>query len=129
MPDLSIAEAIVLAITTVAGSAGAGVAVSRRRPTPGTPEDHERRLEVLEIESRAAVARVEKLENRMTTTERTLGEALARHAESTDRLWRCIEKLDDSVDKLHATVIRLDVETGIEREERRRRRDTNPGGG
>jgi hypothetical protein len=119
MPDMTLGE-IVLGLVAALGAGGSGIALARRKPAPGTPEDHEQRL--AEIERRN-----HNLETRMSHTENVVAQALGRMTESNDRLWKAVEKLDETLDGMRASLVRVDVEATVERELRKRdRRDTDP---
>ena len=120
VPDLTLTETVLAAITAaVTGGAGAMLA---RRPRPGSPEDHEQRMVELERRDRDCMARLSSLEARMSAQETATAAALARLTESNDRIWKAIDHMRDSIDGLRDAVVRVDVETTTDREERRRSR-------
>jgi uncharacterized coiled-coil protein SlyX len=129
MPDLSLSEAILGALAILGGGTAAGATI--RRPRPGTPEDHELRLQKLEASDKDCDERVTRVETRMSNIETSIAGAIGQLNESVKRQWQAVEKLTESVDGLKECVIELDVEARIERgvrEERRRRSksDTDP---
>jgi uncharacterized coiled-coil protein SlyX len=103
---------------TVGGAIVGGVMAVRRMfgRDPETPEGHARRL--AEAEREIATLKTE-LEGRMQTTETTLAGAIGKLTESTDRQWKAIDRLTDTVDNLRGAVVEMDVETKIERALRR----------
>jgi uncharacterized coiled-coil protein SlyX len=113
---------------TVGGAIVGGVMAVRRMfgRDPETPEGHARRLAeaereiaTLKTERAEDEVRMTKLEGRMQTTETTLAGAIGKLTESTDRQWKAIDRLTDTVDNLRGAVVEMDVETKIERALRR----------
>lgn len=118
MPDLSLTETI-LGVLAALGTGSTAVAVAKR-PAPGTPNDHERRLRKLERGDEECERRLESLEERMQEVETMLSNALGKFTESNERLWKAIDRLTDSTDDLRSVVARIDVEATVERELRKR---------
>lgn len=117
MPDLSLTELVLGGLTALFGG-GAGASVAHRRVTV---TDVERRA--IKLEKRLA-----QMEDRMLAIERTLA-SLSRVSETTDRTWRAIEAVVEKLDKLSADVVKLHVETTIDREIRKQLKqeeDTEP---
>jgi hypothetical protein len=116
---------------TVGGAIVGAAMVVRRMFTrdPETPEGFARRLadaerEIASLKTGRADddARLLKMEARMQSTETMLAGAFGKLTESTDRQWKAIEKLTESVDDLRGAVTRVDVEATIERELRKHAR-------
>jgi chromosome segregation ATPase len=126
MPDLSLAETI-LALTTALGAGGTAVGMAKR-PRPGTPEDHELRLQKLEAKDDERDERFTRMEARMGTTERDV----AGIAGALGPLTASINRLTESTDQLEAKITELDVEARVERAVRERSKrhrsktDTDP---
>ena len=122
MPDLSLTETI-LGVLAALGVGGTAVGAARgRRPQPGTPEDHEHRLVELERVARDAGqfgGRLTTLEHRMNTHETQTAAELAKLNESGERAWNALEKIAEKIDDMHKAVVRLDVVTEVERDQRR----------
>jgi uncharacterized coiled-coil protein SlyX len=125
---------VLLALVAALTGGGTVAGVQRmRRPPPGTPEDHERRIRKVERQQEAQQReidehgeRLEKVENRMSAQENTVAGELARLTESSERVWQALERNTDRVDALTERVIEVDVETKVERSERHRRAGTHP---
>lgn len=117
-------ELVTAVIAALFGGGATSLGVSRltRR---GSPEDHEQRIARLETRDAECSDRHEKTEARMLTTENALATALGRLSESTDRQWKALDRLTDSVDELKGVVARLDVEATVEREMRKHARKEN----
>ena len=117
MPDLSLIETI-LALTTALGAGGTAVGMAKR-PRPGTPEDHEQRIQKND-------ERITKLEHRMSTTEKDVAGITG----ALSPLTVSVNRLVESIDGLEAKITELDVEARVERELKRRRlrskSDTDP---
>lgn len=109
MPDLA---SILGAIGAALLGGGTGAAVARRKPPPGTLDDHEERLDDHE-------QRMAHMETRLATMEMSVINAIERMRETGERIWKAIEALTGKVDRIQETMIALDVETRVEREIRR----------
>jgi hypothetical protein len=114
MPELSLVETILGALAALGTGGTATVLV--RRPARGTPADHEERLM--------------QMENRMSRIEQDLTDVFARHeaatsrfTDSTERLWRCAEKMEASIDKMRDTMMGLAVDAAKARALRMRREE------
>ena len=130
MPDLSLTE-LLLGIVAATGVGGTGVAIARKRqPIPGTLDDHDLRIATLERADnvRAVIDRITVLERKMAEHESLLAQAIGKLTESSDRVWRAVESAGEKLDELSNAVVRLDVETTLERELRREAKTKSKGG-
>ncbi len=138
MPDLSLTEVILGAIAAL-GAGGSATAIVKRKPDPGTPEDHERRLLEMEHKLRdvdgialrvgaidGIAGKVTTLEGRMTTVETTIAIAIGGLRESHERIWKALDGVNETLDDIRRRVVALDVENSVERELRRRERHDTP---
>ena len=124
MPDVSLTEALIAAVLTLGGVGGA-VAAARRKPLPGTPEDHEQRIGKLEANDRGCNEHLANLEARMSAIEKEVAGIVGALAPLTVSM----NRLTDSIDGLEAKLTELDIEARVERELKRRHRsksDTDP---
>lgn len=127
--DHGIAGAVGAALAGGALAIKDAIVRKKRESDPATPEGHVKRISDLERDVAALKAeraedagRMTKLEARMQSTETMLAGAIGKLTESTDRQWKAIERLTESVDDLKGAVTRVDVEATIERELRKHAR-------
>lgn len=112
MPALSLTETVV-ALVVALGAGGGAVVAARRKPLPGTPEDHELRLQRLEAADKECDERITRVEARMSAIETSVAGQLG-------RLTATVEKLAESVDNLSDCVNEIDFEKRVEREVEKR---------
>lgn len=116
MPDMSPTEMILGALAALFGG-GTGATVIKSRT-----------IVTAEVEKRFA-----RFEKRLATTEERMQSvqsaiaSIAHLRDTTDRTWRAIEAIAEKIERLSQDVVRLHVETTIDRELRKKHEeDMNP---